>query len=108
MKTTKLIVTIIFAMAIRTATPVVAQTTSYTLSATAISVQPGQSVSVSWTSPGGSAKDWIGWFKVSDSNTAYDASRWRYTGGASSGSFTITAPTTVGAYEFRYLLNDGF
>ncbi len=82
--------------------------TTYALLTNSTTVQPGQAADVTWTSPGGSAKDWIGWFRTGDSNSAYDPSRWRYTGGASSGSFTITAPTTPGTYEFRYLLNDGY
>jgi hypothetical protein len=33
---------------------------------------------------------------------------WRYASGATSGSFTVTAPTQSGSYEFRYLLTDGY
>lgn len=71
-------------------------------------VSAGQSISVNWTVPSGSAKDWIGWFRVGVSNSAFDPNRWRYTNAATSGTYTITAPSTAGDYEFRYLLNDGF
>ena len=61
---------------------------------------------MNWTAPTGSAaKDWVGLFKTGDSNNNFG--KWVYTGGATSGSFTTTAPST-GIYEFRVLLNDGF
>ena len=31
-----------------------------------------------------------------------------WTDGATSGTFTLSAPTQAGQYEFRYLLNDGY
>src|SRR5207237_71995 len=31
-----------------------------------------------------------------------------YTGGAASGSFSVTAPSETGQYEFRYLLDNGY
>ena len=45
-------------------------------------------------------------FKVGDANTAYGW--YEYTDGAESGTFTLSAPTQPGQYEFRYLLNDGY
>jgi parallel beta-helix repeat protein len=72
------------------------------------SIEAGKSLTVSWTSSSGNPKDWIGWYRSGDSNTGYDPNRWRYTGGAASGTFTVTAPSNVGNYEFRYLLNDGY
>ena len=81
---------------------------AYSLTASASSLQPGQAVSVSWTAPGGNAKDWISWYRVGDPNSVWDSNRWIYTGGAASGVFTTTTPTTPGTYEFRYLLNNGF
>src|SRR4030095_7103722 len=51
------------------------------------------------------ATDWIGLYRVGEHNTSYLA--YQYTQGAPSGSFTFTAPS-VGSYEFRYLLEDGY
>jgi Chitobiase/beta-hexosaminidase C-terminal domain/Putative collagen-binding domain of a collagenase len=81
--------------------------TTYTLTATPGSVQSGGSITVSWTAPSGSAsKDWIGLYATGVDNNSYVW--WQYTNGASSGSFTVPAPSNSGTYEFRYLLNDGF
>lgn len=53
------------------------------------------------TAPVGHAgTNWIVLYKVGDPNTSFG-----YTGTASSGSFTMTAP---GQYEFRYLLDNGY
>jgi hypothetical protein len=90
--------------AVTVATPA----SSYSLTSSAVSVQAGQNLSVNWTSPSGSSQDWISLYKVGDPNTSYDGNRWRYTGGASSGTFATTAPTTPGSYEFRYLINNGY
>ena len=50
-----------------------------------------EKVTVEWTAPSGRpANDWIGLFKVGDPNTNYDAARWFYTGGATSGSVRIS------------------
>ena len=56
--------------------------------------------------PGRSPYDWISLFKVGDPNRSYGW--WRYTDGAESGTFNLTAPLTPGQYEFRYLLEDGY
>jgi hypothetical protein len=45
-------------------------------------------------------------YKVGASNYSYGP--WRYTNGATSGTFSVTAPSTAGDYEFRYLLNNGY
>jgi hypothetical protein len=80
----------------------------YTLNADPLSVQPGQNITVTWTTPSTNSRDWIAWSKIGDSNYSFDPSRWRYTFGAPTGSMTITAPATPGSYEFRYLVNDGY
>jgi hypothetical protein len=77
----------------------------YTVTAGTNVVAPGGQLSVSWTASIGRHKDWIGLFRVGDSNEAHGWSQ--YTGGATSGTETLSAPTEVGQYEFRYLLNDG-
>jgi thermitase len=88
-------------------TVTVSGSSGYTLTASPASVARGGSVTVSWTAPAGRpGTDWIALYKVGDPNALYQA--WQYTGGASSGSLTFTAPGTAGQYEFRYLLNNGF
>jgi hypothetical protein len=78
----------------------------YTL--TAVSpVAPGGQMSVSWTAPSGRpVKDWVALYVTGANNTTHLS--WVYTQGAASGTFTPTAPATIGTYEFRYLLNDGY
>jgi hypothetical protein len=90
-----------------TATPT-PQPNNYTLTASPSTVSPGGQITVSWTAPAGgtSSSDWIALYSVGVSNTQY--SWWQYTGGATSGSFTLTAPTQAGQYEFRYLRNNGY
>lgn len=62
---------------------------------------------VRWHAPAGrNNRDWVGLFRVSTPNTAYQW--WSYTDGGTSGTFALTAPATPGTYEFRYLLNNGF
>ena len=77
-------------------------TANYTLVASAN--RSGQ-LTISWTAPSGSsAGDWIGLFKVGAADAEYIW--WEYTYGQSSGSYTLSAPTQPGQYEFRYLRND--
>ena len=80
-----------------------------TLTANPDAVNAGTALTVSWVVPNGrSTLDWIGLFKVTTPSTSYDEGWWDYTSGRSTGSFTITAPLQAGAYEFRYLLDDGY
>ena len=62
-------------------------------------------MSVSWTAPSARPHDWIALFKVGQ---GYDDDWYGLTGGATSGTLTVTAPTRPGQYEFRYLSDDGF
>jgi hypothetical protein len=78
----------------------------YTVTAGTNAVAPGGQLSVSWTASTGAPLDWISLFRVSDPNTVYGW--YDYTKGATSGTFTFSAPTQAGQYEFRYLLNDGY
>jgi hypothetical protein len=85
----------------------IAVSQSYTLTGAPSSVQTGGTMTVSWTAPqGSSAKDWIGLYPTGVVNSAYGW--WQYTNGAAIGSFSVTAPSTPGTYEFRYLLDDGY
>jgi hypothetical protein len=79
----------------------------YSLAATPSTVGPNAGVTVNWTAPAGSSTmDWIGMFRVGDTNRQYIS--WTYTGGATSGSHIFSMPAQTGQYEFRYLLNDGY
>ena len=76
----------------------------YTVTASTNVVGPGGQLSVSWTTSIPWAEDGISLFKVGDPETAQ---RWaKSTEGATSGTFTLTAPGQAGQYEFRYLLED--
>jgi hypothetical protein len=80
---------------------------TYTLTPSVTTVAPGGSVQVSWTAPSGRpATDWVGLYTVSAPNSP--SIQWTYTNGTSSGTWTISAPTTTGSYEFRYFLQDGY
>jgi glutaminyl-peptide cyclotransferase len=80
---------------------------TYSLAPSATTVNAGASFSIAWTAPtGSSTHDWVAFYRVGDPNTSY--LWWTYTGGSASGSASITAPTTAGTYEFRYLLNNGY
>jgi hypothetical protein len=81
--------------------------TPYTLTANPGSVITGAALSISWTAPNGRpATDWIGLYHVGAGNSG--PVWWQYTGGATAGTFNLTAPNQVGPYEFRYLLQDGY
>jgi subtilisin family serine protease len=77
------------------------------LTVSATSVAPGAAVTVTLTnSPGGSA-DWLAFALVSAPNTSYI--RFTYVGaGMTTKTWTVTAPTTPGSYEFRLFLNNGY
>jgi hypothetical protein len=78
---------------------------TYTLTPSAVAVAPGTVVSISWTASPGGSRDWIGLFTVGAASCDHGWSE--YTGGGTSGTFTLTAPTQPGQYEFRYHPNDG-
>ena len=76
---------------------------AYSITAGTTSVAPGGELSVSWTASVGQRGDWIGFFKVGDSNV-FDV--WAMTTeGLPSGTFRLSAPSQKGQYEFRYLLD---
>jgi hypothetical protein len=79
----------------------------YTVTAGTNVVGPGGPLSVTWSTSAAGHNDWIALFKKGDPNTAH--SWWEgWTDGATSGTFTLRAPSQAGQYEFRYLLDDGF
>lgn len=77
---------------------------AYTITAGKTTVAAGDQLTVSFTASPGGRLDWIAIFRKGDSNFAYGW--WTYTGGATSGTRTLTAPGQAGQYEFRYLLED--
>ncbi len=80
---------------------------NFTLTPSTNSVAPGGALSISWNVPAGQAtNDWIALYKVGDPNTTYQW--WKYVSGPATGTFSLTAPTTPGDYEFRYLLSNGY
>jgi hypothetical protein len=85
-----------------------APTAVYTVTAGTNTVAPGGQLSVSWTASTKGGNDWIALFKKGDSNMAPITGWVGWTDGATSGTFTLSAPTQSGQYEFRYLLDDGY
>lgn len=91
-------------------TPVIGQIVSYAIAISQTSVQTGANITVTWQVSGiaPSPKDWVGLFKVGDTDSAFDPTRWCYTNGATSGTCATTAPSVAGQFEFRYLKDNGF
>ena len=77
-----------------------------TLTPSATIVSPASPLSVSWSTPSAAPLDWISLYSVN--STGGDGFSWQYTGGATSGTFTLNAPAQAGQYEFRYLPDDGY
>jgi hypothetical protein len=77
---------------------------TYSVTASTNAVPPGGQLSVSWTASLGGRRDTIALYKKGDPNTV--AGWWQQTFGAVAGTFTLTAPSQEGQYEFRYLLED--
>ncbi len=75
------------------------------LTSSSNNVVAGSQLSVSWTAPAGRpSEDRVALFRVEDDDDHYG---WHeHTGGLSSGTLSLTAPTQVGQYEFRYLARD--
>lgn len=74
----------------------------FSLTANPPAIAPGGVITGKWSVPAGRLwNDWVGLFKVGDPNSA--ALWWNYTGGATSGSFSIPGPAEAGSYELRYL-----
>jgi len=81
---------------------------SFSIASSEAVVTANGTLSVTWKTSAAGASDWIGLFRKESPNTAYNSGWWQYTNGASTGTFTLTAPAVLGEYEFRYLLDDGF
>jgi hypothetical protein len=78
-----------------------------TLSVSATTVAPGASVTVTLTGGLGGGTDWIALAPTSAPNTSYNV--YTYVGsGVTTRTWTITAPSAPGSYEFRLFLNNGY
>jgi len=76
------------------------------LTASPESVNPGDSITVTFSGTSGNEYDWIGMYLVGSMN--YETYDMDYTNGATSGTMTFTAPDETGFYEFRLFPNDEF
>lgn len=75
-------------------------TGTLSLTVTPNEVAPKGELQVRWTIHAGHPMDWIGLFRVGNSNADYLDSK--YTDGTTSGTQTWEAPPQAGQYEFRY------
>ena len=76
-----------------------------TLSAPAVA--PGGAATVTLVEGYGGSKDWIALAATGSANTSY--LQWTYVGaGVTTRTWTVTAPSTAGTYEFRLFLNNGY
>jgi phospholipase C len=79
------------------------------VTASPASLPTGSTITVSWSGAprGSSTTDWIGMYVVGQTPGQVASTWWKYTGGAKSGSFTLSAPSPA-SYVFYYLLNNGY
>lgn len=73
------------------------------ISATPSTVNPGDTITVTYSGAPGFENDWIAIFKVGDPSTSYE--EYYYLREQKSGTLTFTAPTAPGEYEFRMFEN---
>jgi sugar lactone lactonase YvrE len=77
------------------------------LTVSAMSVQPGNNVTVTLTDGPGGVRDWLAFADAADPVTSY--LEWTYVGsGVSTTTWTVTVPTTPGTYQFRLFPTDSF
>ena len=78
-----------------------------TLSVSTTTAAPGASVTVTLTGGLGGALDWLAFAPTSAPNTSYLT--YTFVGaGVTTRTWTVTAPSTPGTYEFRLFPNNGF
>jgi hypothetical protein len=77
-----------------------------TLTPSVNAIARGAELSLSWSVASEGGNDWIEFSKTNDSNLFHGWSA--FTDGKTSGTFTLTAPSQAGQYEFRYLIDDGW
>jgi hypothetical protein len=73
------------------------------------SVANGSSITFSYSTPAAtnSAKNWVGFYKPSDTPGVQSSTAWQYTPGTS-GTVTFTANYGAGTYKVYYFSNDGY
>jgi hypothetical protein len=77
----------------------------YSVTLAPASVLTGGTLTIGWSAPAGrAATDWVGLFSPGDTVEVW----WVYTGGTTSGTVALQAPSTSGSYEARYLFEDGY
>jgi hypothetical protein len=77
------------------------------LTVSARTVAPGASITVTLTNGAGGMFDWLAFASTTAPLTLYD--QWTFVGqGVTTRTWTITAPTTPGTYEFRLFPNNGY
>ena len=82
----------------------VVKVTSVSITASPTTVNPGQTITVTYSGAPGNQKDFIAMYKVGVPNgQPYVTYQFLY--GKTSGTLTFTAPQTAGDYEFRMFLN---
>ncbi len=90
-----------------TSTPATLTVTGPALTVSAPTVALGASVTVTLTNGLGGASDWLALAAVGAPATSY--LQWTYVGaGVTTRTWTVTMPATLGQYEFRLFLNNGF
>jgi subtilisin len=79
------------------------------LAVSTTTVQAGSPVTVTLTNGPGDAEDWLGFVAVGTPDGPGKYIQWVYVGaGVTTRTWTVTAPATPGAYEFRFFPNDTF
>lgn len=75
---------------------------TYVLQASPTVVEPGGTLTLSWTAPAGRpSTDWIA-FYPSNATSLSGYLAWTYTSGKSNGTWQVRAPNSGGSYLFRY------
>ena len=93
----------VLVLGLTSATLAFSQTSSvYTITSSASSISPGDSVTVSWSAPAAASGDMITLAAVGTPPTNTSISR--LVNGVVNGRLLLTAPTQTGFYEFRYVL----
>jgi hypothetical protein len=78
-----------------------------TLTVSATTVAPGSPITVTLANGAGGLYDWLAFAPISAANTSY--ATFTYVGaGVTTRTWTVTAPSTPGTYEFRLFLNNSY
>jgi Ca-activated chloride channel family protein len=79
------------------------------LTVSATTVSPGGQVTVTLTNGPGGAKDWLALARVGAPDGGGQYVQWVYVGaGMTTYTWTVTAPSAPGQYEFRFFANDTY